>query len=415
MVWEARPHPFAVAKTLRPTHLRVRTRYAVYRENHVADRDGSEPPGSKPAGIKEIARALGVSIGTVDRALHGRPGINPLTRAKVLTMAQTMGYRPNLAARFLKSNRRLQISVQLPLEIATFFDAVRSGIREAAAPFAPAVEITFRSHVRLGEGEATVFEQALQQGVQGIIIAPGEPALMKPLIRKAARQNIPVVCVSTDAPATERLAVVTACPQTSGAIAGELLGRLVRGPGSAGVVTGSLATEDHAQKLDGFRASLAGVGSELKVAGVVEAHDDKQLAYSGTKRMIAGAPDLRCVYVSTANSLPVLQAIKDSGASGAVAVITTDLFPELVPLIRSGRVLATIYQRPLTQGRLAFQALHQFLIEGQCPRPKIRVAPHIVMNSNLDLFLDRLPFDTEQQPDSSGEPIWTSRTETLVG
>src|ERR1700736_1484801 len=102
-----------------------------------------------PPGIKDIARALGVSIGTVDRALHGRPGINPLTRAKVLKMAQTLGYRPNLAARFLKSQRRLQISVQLPIEIATFFDALRSGIREAAAPFAPAVHVEFRSYPRL--------------------------------------------------------------------------------------------------------------------------------------------------------------------------------------------------------------------------------------------------------------------------
>src|SRR5450755_4973290 len=94
--------------------------------------DRSERRSPKPAGIKEIAHALDVSIGTVDRALHGRPGINPLTRAKVLKMAQTLGYRPNLAARFLKSQRQLQISVQLPSEIATFFDALRSGIRQAA-------------------------------------------------------------------------------------------------------------------------------------------------------------------------------------------------------------------------------------------------------------------------------------------
>jgi len=31
-------------------------------------------------GIKDIARALGVSTGTVDRALHAKPGVNPMTR-----------------------------------------------------------------------------------------------------------------------------------------------------------------------------------------------------------------------------------------------------------------------------------------------------------------------------------------------
>lgn len=381
----------------------------------MANPDSTERPGSKPTGIKEIARALDVSIGTVDRALHGRPGINPLTRAKVLKMAQSMGYQPNLAARFLKTQRRLRISVQLPNEIATFYDALRLGIREAAAPFEPAIHVEYQSYPNLGEGDAAVFNEALADGAQGIIIAPGEPAVIKPLIRKAARRNVPVVCVSTDAPGTERLAAVTACPSTNGAIVGELLGRLVHGSGKVGVVTGSLTTEDHADKLSGFRSSLGTFGGGLEIARVLEAHDNQQLGYSGTKAMLAENPDLRAVYVSTANALPALQAIEESGIADRITVITTDLFPALVPLIRSGRVLATIYQRPMTQGRLAFQALRQFLVEGQCPLSKIRVVPHIVMCSNLDLFLERIAFDTEEQSEVSGEPIWTSRSETAIG
>jgi len=364
---------------------------------------------SGPIGIKEIAQALGVSIGTVDRALHQRPGINPMTRAKVLKMAQTMGYRPNLAARFLKSRRALHISVQLPSEIATFFDALRDGIREAAAPFGAAVRIDFNSYPRLGEGDATLFSGALDDGAQGMIIAPGEPAAMKPLIRKAARRNVPVVCVATDAPGTERLTAVTACPYTNGAIVGELLSRIMRGPAKVLVVTGSLATEDHADKLEGFRSTLQ-IGACLDIAKIVEAHDDQKLAYAETKALLAQNPDIGGVYVSTANSLPVLQAIEESGFAGRIAVITTDLFPSLVPLIRSGRILATIHQRPLTQGRLAFQALYQFLMEGQCPLPRIRVAPHIVMNSNLDLFLDQFDLETEE---SDGEPIWDRHAHVL--
>jgi LacI family transcriptional regulator len=361
-----------------------------------------------PIGIKEIAKVLGVSIGTVDRALHQRPGINPMTRAKVLKMAQTMGYRPNLAARFLKSRRALRISVQLPSEIAIFFDALRDGIREAAMPFGPAVQIDFVSYPHLGEGDGRVFSDALDQGTQGMIIAPGEPAAMKPLIRKAARRNVPVVCVATDAPGTERLTAVTACPYTNGAIVGELISRIVHAPAKVLVVTGSLATEDHADKLEGFRSTLK-IGG-LDIAGIIEAHDDQKLAYGETSALLAQNPDIGGVYVSTANSPPVLQAIEESGRAGRIAVITTDLFPSLVPLIRSGRILATIHQRPLTQGRLAFQALYQFLVEGKCPLPRIRVAPHIVMNSNLDLFLEQCALETE---DADGEPIWDRHSQAL--
>ena len=76
-----------------------------------------------PVGIKDIARALGVSTGTVDRALHAKPGVSPVTRARVLSMAESLGYRPNLAARYLKLRKHVRISVHLPREIALFFDA----------------------------------------------------------------------------------------------------------------------------------------------------------------------------------------------------------------------------------------------------------------------------------------------------
>ncbi len=111
----------------------------------------------KPSGIKEIAEALGVSIGTVDRALHARPGISPKTRERVLKMAQQLGYRPNVAARYLKLKRKLRISVQLPSEIAAFFDVLRNGIREAASPFHSTVELQFRTYPALRRRRCRAF------------------------------------------------------------------------------------------------------------------------------------------------------------------------------------------------------------------------------------------------------------------
>ena len=118
----------------------------------MSESDG-ETRRSTPPGIKDIARALGVSIGTVDRALHDRAGINPLTRAKVLKMAQTVGYEPNTAARHLKLNKKLRISVHLPKHIAFFFSAIREGIEEAARPFHSTLELQIRTYPQLGKGD----------------------------------------------------------------------------------------------------------------------------------------------------------------------------------------------------------------------------------------------------------------------
>lgn len=353
-------------------------------------------PATRAVGIKDIARALGISIGTVDRALHGRPGINAVTRKKVLGMAQMLGYRPNLAARMLSSRQGRRVTVNLPREIASFFDAIRAGIAEAARDAeASGFQVGFRTYPRLGEGEVEAFEQALEEDLHGIIFAPGNPEAFRRLIRKAARKGIPVVCVATDAPGTERLTAVSVDPQMNGSMAAELMARFLGGTGRVALFTGSLTTADHEQKLEGFRRTLAEFAPRIDMAAVFETHDDEPEAYRKSREALARMPQTRGVYISTANSLPVLRAIEESGLGGKVTVITTDLFPGLVPLIESGTVAATIHQRPFTQGRVAFQILQKFLVEGLAPSLTIKIAPHVVMRSNLNLFLPRAQYEPE--------------------
>jgi LacI family transcriptional regulator len=342
----------------------------------------------------------------VDRALHERPGINPMTRAKVLKMAKTMGYRPNLAARFLKSQKQLRIVALLPTHVESFFEPLRSGLEEAAAPFEPAVLVEYLSYRWLSGEDVALFERALETQPNGMIIVPGHPVEVKSLIRKAAKQNVPVVCVATDASGTERLTSVSADPRINGAVVGELLARVRPSGGPVAFFTGDLSTEDHAEKLQGFSESIATYSSELVIAKSIEAHDDEQFAYDAARELLREREDLAAIYVSTSNSVPVLKAVEESRRDG-LTIITTDLFPEIVPHIRSGRVLATIYQRPRTQGRLAFQSLRQFLLEGTCPPPRMRLAPHIVMRSNLPLFTDQLALEDESPEEPARSGAWS--------
>lgn len=356
-----------------------------------------EPP-RRPVGIKDIARELGVSIGTVDRALHNKPGINPTTRARVLAMAEALGYRPNLAARHLKSPRVYRIAVHLPREIASFWDSLRDGILEAASPLDATIQVDFRSYPRMGEGDVPLFRQALDSGVHGLIVAPGDPSTLRPWIRKATKAGVPVVCVVTDAPGTERLTSVSADPVTVGAVAGDLLSRFLPQGGPVAFFTGWLSTQDHADKLSGFESHLRQQVPLVRLAAVVEAHEEERTMHRRATNVLRAHPDLKGLYVSTVNSLPVLDAARQSGRLQDLAIVTTDLFPALVPWIRDGSVAATIYQRPVSQGRQALQALRDYLVHGIQPSPRIKVVPHLVMRSNLDVFLERLRVDLEAPP-----------------
>ncbi|MCD7059854.1 LacI family DNA-binding transcriptional regulator [Pelagibacterium xiamenense] len=53
-------------------------------------------------GIRRLAQHLDISIGTVSRALNGRPDVNEETRKRVLEAAAELGYAPNQAGRSLR-------------------------------------------------------------------------------------------------------------------------------------------------------------------------------------------------------------------------------------------------------------------------------------------------------------------------
>ena len=121
----------------------------------------------------------------------------------------------------------------------------------------------------------------------------------------------------------------------------------------------------------------------------IEDHGVESEAYNKSRKLLEKHPDLAGIYVTTEASIPVLRAARDAKRRESLTIITTDLFSELVPHIRSGVVAATIYQRPRAQGQMAFRMLHDFLAEGASRSHQIALAPHLVMRGNLDFFLHR--------------------------
>lgn len=351
---------------------------------------------SKKPTIVDIARALGVSTATVSRALHNHTNVTDKTKSRVLQMAKKLGFKPNLAARYLSSKRTLRISVNTLKGTTSFWNEVRTGIEDERQSLdLESVQIEYRTYPQLGDGEFAAFEEAIEAGVDGIITFPSNPDSMKPLMRWAGRANIPVVYVATDAPGTGRLAVVSVDTFASGSLAADLMGRIVREPGQLAVTLFSAAITEHAEKYRAFRDTIGHLYPNFSVLDPIEDHDIDKISYEKTRKVIRETPDLAGIYVTTEASMPVIQAARDAGVLEKLTIVTTDLFPDLVKQLRTGAVAATIYQRPRTQGRMAFRALYQFLVEGEQPNSQITFAPHLVMRGNLDFFLERIAGETK--------------------
>jgi LacI family transcriptional regulator len=342
----------------------------------------------KRAGIQEIAAQAKVSIGTVDRALHGRDGISEATREKVLRVAKQLGYEPNLAARALKVGRaNLRIGVCIPQEIHFFYDQVRAGIfDEAKRQGHWAVEILYKPVPSLGEGEAVSLRELLASSLQGLIVTPGNPKVVDPIISRAEEDGVRVVCTTTDAPESGRSAMVAVEPRLAGSLAAELLAKFLPPGSSAIAVTGMLRTVEHRLKTEGFSETFRRLCKGGKVAGVIEGHEAEQETYAKTRAMLEKDASIRGIYVSTVNCLPVCQAISELKLKNTVKLITTDLFAEMVPYIKDGTIAASIYQRPYVQGQLALRILIDHLVNGIALGGENYLNPSIALLSNLSLF-----------------------------
>ncbi len=342
------------------------------------------------ATLYDLAKALGISTGTVHRALHNHPEVNVQTKSRVLQMAKSMQYRPNLAARNLVKRHRLRISVNTLKGTASFWEQVRSGIRfEAESHNTGGTELEFRTFPKIGEGELEAFEAALESKVDGIITFPSLPKELGTLMTRATQAKVPVVCVTTDAPGTGRLAVVSIDTSVSGSLAGDLLGQLLRGKGKVAVTVAELTINEHAEKFRGFTETIQKYHPGITVVDCIEEHAIEAETYAKCRELFETQPDLDGIYVAREASMPLLKAARDTGILPRLTIITTDLAPDLVEHIRAGHVACTIDQRPHAQGRLAFRVLHKYLIEGSCPNSQVLLSPRLVMRGNLDFVLQR--------------------------
>src|SRR5271165_5552537 len=340
------------------------------------------------SGTNLIADIAQVSRGTVDRALHGRGGINEATRQRILEIARQVGYKPNLAARALSANRATaKIGVCIPREIHFFYDQLWNGVLEEEERVSQSgVEFINRPIQNLGKGDAKAFQELMASGVDGIILTAGNPKKLKPLINKAETAGIRVVCVDTDASESRRSSVVYVEPYLSGCVAGELLGKIVPPGSKVAVVAGMLMAEDHRKKAEGFSETFSKHCLGGQIAAVIEGHEDEEESFQKTLGLLRRIPELAGIYVNTVNCLPVCRALDAANVRGRVKLITSDLFVEMSHYFKKGTIAASIYHQPHRQGQIAVRLMADHLISKVKFPPRVCLSPAVVMLSNLHLF-----------------------------
>ncbi|MFD2205883.1 LacI family DNA-binding transcriptional regulator [Kiloniella antarctica] len=83
--------------------------------------------------VKDVAKLAGVSVGTVSRVLSENKAVKQPLKERVLNAVEKLGYKPNLAARALRTNRIDVIGLVVPDITNPFFAQLAKCIETEAA------------------------------------------------------------------------------------------------------------------------------------------------------------------------------------------------------------------------------------------------------------------------------------------
>jgi LacI family transcriptional regulator len=152
---------------------------------------GPLPPASRTAGVKDVAAAAGVSLGTVSNVLNRPERVSPATRARVEAAMADLGFVRNESARQLRAGRSRTLAYVMLDGTNPFFTDVAQGVEEAAEA-ADLSLFTCNSDNR-PERELSYLSRLEQQRVQGILVTPVDPDA--PALDELPLRGTPLVIV----------------------------------------------------------------------------------------------------------------------------------------------------------------------------------------------------------------------------
>jgi LacI family transcriptional regulator len=141
--------------------------------------------------MKDIARALDVSVVTVSKVMRNHADIGDKTRKRVLAKAQELNYRPNLTARSLVTGESRQVGVIVPTLLHPFFADVLQALCSTMKESGYAVMIS--SSIEDPVMEEAAIEQLLGHRMDGLIVASCNTSPAK--FRQLNEQGIPFILI----------------------------------------------------------------------------------------------------------------------------------------------------------------------------------------------------------------------------
>lgn len=343
-------------------------------------------------GVKEIARRANVSIATVDRVLHNRPGVSAATKEKIVSIIQELDYQPNIIASRLASRKVFHFAVLIPSISAEtdFWQAPLNGIRRAETMVKEyGVKISFYF---FDLNERKSFEdqagKILKDNVDGILLSPSFIDEAKVFTGRCLTRKIPYVLIDSNIPKQEGLCYIGPHLFRSGYLSAQLMNFALCKESRILILNIAREVDDHnylMQIEEGFRAYFRYYNLYHPILKTDITLTDYRSVEKELNRVFEENAGVKAVFVTNSRVSTVARYFEKSKKE-KVFLIGYDFLQENVEYLKKEIIDILICHKPEEQGYRGIMALYHHLVLGE-PVQKIHFMPiDIITRENYEFY-----------------------------
>jgi LacI family transcriptional regulator len=346
------------------------------------------------AGVKEIARRAKVSIATVDRVIHNRPGVSGKTKEKINAIIRELNYQPNVLAQrlALASRGALRLAVLLPAISGEteFWQAPLDGVSQAESEIRQ-----YNVHVErffFDQNDQQSFTRQMKKIEQskpdGLLFTPTFIEESVRLIHYCEKAQVPYILINADIPDIDRQYYIGPELFHSGYLAAQLL-NFCTGEGTP-VLLVNIAREitgNHAilRKEEGFRAFFDEHDKKRQVIAFNTTQTDYASVSQKLTKVFQQEVKPAAIYVTNSRVSLVAKWMEQKKISNVI-LIGYDFLKENIVFLEKGLIHFLICEKPQEQGYKGVMSLFNKLVYNLEPEKTLLMPIDIITKENYRFY-----------------------------
>jgi len=260
-----------------------------------------------PVTLRELAKAAGVSVSTVSRALtKSRHPVKKEVRRNIARLAEELGYRPNAVARSLRTNRTFTVGVIADDISSPFTPIIIHGIQDQLRRegyFSIIISTDWKP-----QAEVQAIDDLISRAVDGVIFVESWYRTSNEALDLAKK---PYVFVHRLFQASYRYSVIPDEQYGASLAVGHLLGL---GHRNIGFISGPRDFYSSTDRLVGYQNELNQVGVPFRPEYVEVGTWEIGSGYEATQRLLKASPNPTAIFATNdMMALGAIHAIQDVG------------------------------------------------------------------------------------------------------